>query len=892
MNPERWRAIEDVFGRAVELADTERAEFVARECGSDAELHAEVSSLLASMGGASESLQRAVASAAGRFAGEATEAWIGRKIGPYRIVAPLGEGGMGVVFRGERDDTEYKRDVAIKILHHGLGSPQAIARFRDERQILAALEHPGIVRLLDGGRTDDGLPYLVMERVEGVPISRYARALPVRDTLGLVLQVCAALQYAHGKLVVHRDIKPSNILVAADGTTKLLDFGIAKLIDPGAAQILEAHTRTGMALLTPEYASPEQVEGRRATAASDVYSLGVVLYELLAGQPPQRPTGGPLEMLRTICEVEPPRPSTVAAPDRRRDLAGDLDNIVLKALSKDPIHRYASIEQLADDLRRHLDGLPVTARTATFSYRAGKFVRRNRGKLAVAALVAMALSTATVVSIREARRADAAAERAQQRFDEVRKLANSLLFEIDESIRDVAGTTRARELVVTRALTYLDGLAREASTDPALARELAIAYMKIGDIQGSPYDPNIGKTADALVSYDKATALLDRLDPQDPQIASARLRARFGTGLVHHMNRDIPRARETLVAALANPTPVDPILRARAHLALAFDEKEANRVEASERHAEAGLALVATWDPSTSEARYWRAAFLIRRADAAARNGDPDAAVAALEEIVQLQAALAAEHANASKYRREHAYSLLLLAIATSGVGDSRIWVANTHDLARAEAAVRESAAIFERAASDDPHDADARMNVAALRTSVALVIAKRSPGDAMREFEHALAAFEAIPAALRDSTYGRENEYIAHCGAARSFAAAGRADAALEQAAIGKRLAGDAPFASAMCRYLVGLARRSLGDRAGAVRELAATAAALRPLATGTDTSALIGLVDTLSVLAELQPEKACELRAEALRVWTARNVGSKYFTRRARELERAACR
>jgi WD40 repeat protein len=410
MEAARWKRIEAVFYDALDLPTTERTRYLATSCGDDPELRREVESLLESMAGATESMREVIAMVAGSVATTGVASLVGKRVGPYRLVEVIGEGGMGTVYLAQRDDDEYQRDVAIKILPLGLATPQAIARFRDERQILARLDHPSIVRLLDGGATEDGVPYLVMEHVDGIPLTAYTRDLPLRAKIELLARVASALQYAHQQLIVHRDIKPSNVLVDVAGTPKLLDFGIAKLLDdePGAR---EAKTRTGIALLTPEYASPEQARGEPVTVASDVYSLGAVMYQVLTGKPPLTLTGGALDMLRQICEVEPLRPSVVAA---RRELAGELDNIVLKALHKRPDQRYASVSRLADDLERYLAGLPVAARAATWSYRARKYIRRHRGKLALATLVAASLTIATVASIMQARRADdqaAAAER-------------------------------------------------------------------------------------------------------------------------------------------------------------------------------------------------------------------------------------------------------------------------------------------------------------------------------------------------------------------------------------------------------------------------------------------------------------------------------------------------
>ena len=415
MDPARWQQIESVFEQALELPADTREAWLAEACTGDPALRDEVAALLASTEDAGAALRSAVASEARLLAADGVTAQVGRRIGPFRLVALLGEGGMGAVYLAERDDAQFAQRVAVKILAHAVGSPQAIARFRDERQIRAGLEHPHIVRLLDGGSTEDGLPYLAMEHIEGTAITRYARshALSVRARVELIRGVCAALQYAHQNLVVHRDIKPSNILVDIGGVPKVLDFGIAKLLSPVAGFEREAHTRTGLAMFTPEYASPEQARGDAVSTATDVYSVGAVLYELVSEQPAHRTTGSALEILRVICEVDPPKPSAVAPAERRAELAVDLDNIILKALHKEPARRYASMAQLSDDLGRYLDGLPVLARTATMGYRARKFVRRNKAVVLATALVMATLVAATVVSLRQAQRADEQAERAE-----------------------------------------------------------------------------------------------------------------------------------------------------------------------------------------------------------------------------------------------------------------------------------------------------------------------------------------------------------------------------------------------------------------------------------------------------------------------------------------------
>src|SRR5688500_11563352 len=300
--------------------------------------------------------------------------WVGRHIGSYEITGVLGQGGMGTVYRARRADGQFEHDVAVKVVRHDLESPTALERLRLERQILARLTHPAIARVIDGGTVGDGIggetPYFVMELVDGVPITTYCeeQALPLRERLRLFRAACAGVTHAHQQLVVHRDLKPGNILITADAQPKLLDFGIAKLLEEGAAGLL-AHTSTGLHLLTPEYASPEQVRGEPVTAMADVYALGTILYELLTGVKAHRfQTRSPEEISRVICSLEATRPSTAVgqgelqAVPSSRQLKGDLDTIVLKALRKDPARRYGSVEQLSEDVGRYLEGLPVRAR--------------------------------------------------------------------------------------------------------------------------------------------------------------------------------------------------------------------------------------------------------------------------------------------------------------------------------------------------------------------------------------------------------------------------------------------------------------------------------------------------------------------------------------------------
>jgi serine/threonine protein kinase/tetratricopeptide (TPR) repeat protein len=437
--PESFERAAELFRLAVERPPAGRAAFLNAACGGDAVLRREVESLLEfDDEGFIET--PAFVLAAGAFG-----VGVGGRVGPYRLVREVGRGGMGTVYEARRDDAEFEKRVAVKVVRAGLDTEDILRRFRHERQILATLDHPNIARLIDGGTTADGRPFLVMDYVEGVPLTRYCdeHQLPTAERLCLFLAACSAVQYAHQNLVIHRDLKPGNVLVTAEGVPKLLDFGIAKLLDPEAPGH-EGHTVTQLGVMTPEYASPEQARGLPVTTATDVYSLGVLLYELLTGRRPYRITSRrPEEVARVICEQEPARPSTAVTltevvprgddnggpesitPEAvgrarrqsveklRRGLSGDLDNIVLMALRKEPHRRYASVAQLADDIERHMNGLPVAARKDTLRYRVTKFVGRHRAGVAAAALGMLMLVGGAIAFARQARVVAAERDRAR-----------------------------------------------------------------------------------------------------------------------------------------------------------------------------------------------------------------------------------------------------------------------------------------------------------------------------------------------------------------------------------------------------------------------------------------------------------------------------------------------
>jgi non-specific serine/threonine protein kinase/serine/threonine-protein kinase len=735
MTPADWNRVKEAFQSALELNTGELKDYLENLQTSDPGLFQELDSLLRHHH-ATRSLFAEGAPLFQLLDEDEFKHWIGRNIGPYQVIAKLGEGGMGAVFQAIRIDDHYLKNVAIKIVRGAYTTGPYLRRFKSERQILASLDHPNIGHLLDGGTTEEGLPYLVMEYVAGKPIDEYCdvHSLSISNRLELFLRVCSAVEYAHQKLVIHRDLKPANILVTEDGVPKLLDFGIAKLLDP-ELYFQTQYEATAVRAMTPEYASPEQVRGDSINTASDVYALGVILYRLLTGHPPyDLSKSSPIEWARTIQETEPDRPSVVIdkptettdsrgvvknlTPEDiarlrggrpaalRRSLRGDLDNILLMALRKDAARRYASVEQFANDIRRSLGGLPVVARRDTITYRAGKFVRRHRVPVAAVALVLLSLTVGIVVSVRQARIANQQRALAEHRFNEIRGVSHDLIFEIHDSIQYLAGATSARALVVQAALRYLNTLSKDSPADASLQEEIATAYEKVGDVQGGTGHANLGDTAGALDSHTRALAIRKSIlaaNPTDPSaregLSSSYLRV--GT-IVEDMGRyqDALQYHEghlELCKRQANEAPSD--LKAQSKLAGSYD----------------GMG-----DILTSLSRW-------------------DEAVANFEASSAIYKALADAQFRTSVNRRNW-------ALERKKIGGVR---EHCGQVARAFPEYRLALAVDGELAKKDPKDASAQRDVAIDYSNLGDAISKQGDQDAAIEnYRHALAIDNQLAAA------------------------------------------------------------------------------------------------------------------------------------------------
>jgi hypothetical protein len=540
--PADWAQLRALFDRIAPLPPAEREAALAASGASPA-LRQELRSLLAhadEAGSDSGGFLARPAPAGGPAPGEPPAAEAagreGQRLGPWRIDGLLGRGGMGEVWLAHRADGAYSGRAAIKVLKAGMDSQRVLARFAQEQQALARLNHPHIAHLLDAGRTAEGLPYFVMEAVDGLPIDQACHGLALEQRLALFLQLSDAVSHAHRALLVHRDLKPSNVLVTADGQVKLLDFGIAKALDP-----LEGSdgstTLAGERPFTPHYASPEQVRGEPVGTGTDLYSLGVLLYVMLTGvRPYGRDATSALEAARSVLHDEPTRPSAlspglVADPQwlaHRRRLQGDLDNILLKALDKRIAQRYASVDALAADLRAHLAGYPVSARPARAGYLLAKLVARHRVASAAVVLGAAGLTLGLAASVWQGRQAAAARDQAQARLTQIRDIAHDVVLRYGDALTYLPGGLAVKEDLLKGLIDNLDRLAREMGDDPDWQADLTAAYARLAELQGDDTGVSLKKMSDAGRNAARAIALAERAWPAkqgDAGFVEAYLRA-------------------------------------------------------------------------------------------------------------------------------------------------------------------------------------------------------------------------------------------------------------------------------------------------------------------------------------------------------------------------------
>ena len=755
MTGPRWQRLEELVRAALEKEGTARAEYLRQACGDDADLLAEAESLLSFEPQAEVAIAGAVQGAAALFQAGQSGLAAGDRMGAYRIVREIGRGGMGTVYLAERDDDEFRKLVAIKLVTKGMDTAELLRRFRRERQILARLDHPYIARLLDGGSTLDGRPFLAMEYVQGIAITAYCDAgkLTTRQRIELFLKVCSAVQSAHQNLVVHRDLKPSNILVDTEGTPKLLDFGIAKLMGPGEGGDLTVALNSSP-MLTPQYASPEQVLGGAIATSTDVYALGVILYELLAGvRPHDSPRATTSEILRAVCEDTPERPSVASRKNGRDGLKADeLDNIILMALQKEPARRYGSVAEFANDLQRYLDGMPVKARKDTVTYRTRKFVRRHRTGVAAVVTLAATLVAGVAVSTMEALRA-------QRRFDEVRHMAHAVLYDIYDSIRDLPGSLKGREVVVKTALQYLDGLASETARDTDLQLELAEAYQRVGDVQGSALSSSLGQSAQAAISYSKAMKIADQLARRQPDSVRAnliRMTARESLGDISALHGDIEAslklytAGEEIGEVMFKQDPSNAQIAhslADLYLASAREGQDIPRAIASGRKSVAMFEKLAAANPTSEELQADLAGSHSNLSSVLESANQFDEALDEEKKDVSIHEALLTAHPMSSHYRHDLMDTYEKLGDAESGATSAA--TSRPRDTAGALENYRKASALADTIVAADPADLVAleERGMAVMKLGMTIP-AEKDLNGALTMLRRAQADFQAVATA------------------------------------------------------------------------------------------------------------------------------------------------
>jgi len=755
--------IEEVFHAVADLPDESRARFF-EEHNINGNTRREVEELVLFDRPSTDSFEREIMQSARAELARFDQS--DSQCGPYHLLELLGRGGMGAVYSAERIDGEIRQKVAVKLLRPGPDDADLRRRFLAERQILASLSHPGIAHLLDAGHRDDGQPYLVMEHVEGRPIDVYCVGLSVRQKVALFLKVCAGVSYLHQNLIVHRDLKPANILVTAEGEPKLLDFGIAKMLEAASDA-----TITGMRMLTPDYASPEQVAGGPISVATDIYSLGAVLYKLLTGISPHRvdrDSGGPLpDSILNLKIVSPSR----WAPGLNRDL----ELVILKALRSDPGERYATAENLADDLENYLESRPIRARRSDRCYRIRKFLRRHWLPSAAGAFAVIALCTGIVMVNRER-------EIAQRRFAMVRQLANRL-FDVDAQVRHIPGTTKARELIVGTSLEYLQRVAGDLRGDSELALELGNAYMRVARVQGVPIALNLGQMEEAERNLAIAERLVGSVLASNPANRIAVLRS---AEIAHdrmllarlngrHTAADVfadrcASALERFNAGPSDKAEAQGILNTYANVADQF--VLAKRFDDALRLSRLGGELAREFNNRPS-----LGTFLWVSAKVARARGELDQALEQIREAVRIL--------DPGDDRLDHdriMNFILALVFQARILGEENAISLNRHE--EAAAVFQRSFTLADRFVHEDLHDQVSRGRLAIAGLGLAAVLRQSSPRRSLAIYDHTLNHLAEIV----DNASFRRFEVTALVGSTyplrslgRKVEAAGRLDRALE---------------------------------------------------------------------------------------------------------------
>lgn len=761
--PARWRLVETIFEGALKKTETARHRYLQAVCGVNELLKCEVESLLRYEAATKDVLQAAIRNAVQELPGK-RDKYIGSTIGSYLVVRQLSEGGMGIVYLAVRSDDHYLQTVALKLARSVVNSEESLSRFRNERQILANLSHPNIAAILDGGSTQDGLPYIVMEYIEGTHITDFCRrsALSIRERVVLFRSVCLAVHHAHQRRVIHRDVKPANILVTPEGVPKLLDFGIAKLLVPELVPGDLPPTVANSLPMTPDYASPEQVLGQPVTPKTDIYSLGVVLFELLTDSRPYNTAGlPPSEVERLVCHQTPPVPSSLPGRPRRitKQLRGDLDNIVLMAMRREPERRYQSAAEFAEDLSRHLDGKPVIARQDTFLYRIAKSLIRHKTIVVAITALFLVVAVGTTATARQARRAE-------QHRTELRTFVDSVVFKLNDQIGSLPQSTEVREALASSTIAYLDNLVKDPDIEPKISIEMARAYAKVGQLQGYPFNANLGHEDQALTSFQKALYIARQLDQRraDPAATQLLIEMLLAVGAMQAYTGDITKATEHNQEALRLaktfsqppgsilPLPIDDVpdthmagesrksLLAATYVGLAYAEAGMHQNKDALRNCTTALDIIRGSGVKTEFSQWISAKAYKRLGQILSRTGPLPAAFDAFHHAAEIRRHLVREHSTNLEYQRELFAVDLNLGELAGGLE-----YPSTGDAATAAVYFTEAQEIAERLARLDTRNMQARADLGTAYARTAEAESFSQPEAAILWYRESIAIARAV---------------------------------------------------------------------------------------------------------------------------------------------------